>query len=550
MRSVPLTLLIALVTAPSAAGQVELGLQGQPYFGGDATLTVEDVGLANVSQPVILALGLNPLPLDAPVPTGKGPWYVGTLVNTALVGTIPVDGDFRLDFTMPPETPAPVGIPIVLEAYVGGQFTNPATVPLDEPYYEPAAAVVLAAASPQQLSYFGDRNAVGDFNADGHPDIVAGAWWQDVGGAVKAGAVHVFWGPSFDTVTVLTSPTPAATHYFGLDLAVADVDGDMVDDLVVGEGGGSPAPVGAYGHLYVFRGAASFSQVPAASIQGLTSEPAVGLFGRQIHAGDLDGDGAVDLIAGLPNSSFNGISNEGHVEVFYGPQYDRGVIVSSPDPEANDFFGSRVSCADVTGDGIADLLEASGREDAGGVVNVGRAHVFDGPTLQPILTLENPLPDGSNSRFGNAILGADADGDGLAEIVVTDERDHAFVFRSPDYATYTLIHRPPPPGGPGSTCASFGYYMAAGDANGDGVLDIVIAEPYGERVHVALGPYWQTVRTVMDQVPKSGAEFGWGVTMADVNEDGCDDLIVGSDLADVGSTSGGGHITVFGNAPR
>jgi hypothetical protein len=139
-------------------------------------------------------------------------------------------------FTVPPLAPVLAGIPLVLQGYVPGKLSNPATLPLDQAYFVPAAADVLQAQSPQTSAHFSDKFAFGDFDDDGSIDIAVGAWWEKVGGMEKAGAVHVFWGPGMTTSTVLTSPTPKPWHLFGQGMSAADLDGDSVADLIVGEG--------------------------------------------------------------------------------------------------------------------------------------------------------------------------------------------------------------------------------------------------------------------------------------------------------------------------
>ena len=47
------------------------------------------------------------------------------------LGTIPSSGRINVPFVMPPYNPAAVGIPIVLQGFVAGQLSNPATLPLD-----------------------------------------------------------------------------------------------------------------------------------------------------------------------------------------------------------------------------------------------------------------------------------------------------------------------------------------------------------------------------------------------------------------------------------
>ena len=263
MRHALLTAVGVLGLAVSISAQARLSIQGQPIFDGSLTLSVYDA--AHVGQPVFLAVGINPLPLDAPVVTGKGPFYVGTLLQSLALGTIPVGGRLDLPITMPGELPALVGIPIVVQGYVSGLLSNPATVPLDEPYLMDASATVITSPEPVAGALFGDRTASGDLNGDGVADIIVGAWFEDWAGLTNSGRAYVLWGPDFTSYVALNSPLPTMFAGFGGGLAVADLDNDSIDDLIVGEVVDPDVPTDT-GTLYVYWGGPSFSATPGMAL--------------------------------------------------------------------------------------------------------------------------------------------------------------------------------------------------------------------------------------------------------------------------------------------
>jgi hypothetical protein len=150
------------------------------------------------------------------------------------------------------------------------------------------------------------------------------------------------------------------------------------------------------------------------------------------------------------------------------------------------------------------------------------------------------------------VAGVDLNGDGIAEIIATDQRNHAFIFWSPAFDDYQVITRPPDPVTGIAVSVSFGYFVSVGDVNGDGQIDVIVGDPFAGsqgRVFAALGPFFTGFHVLTDQVPEHLAEFGWGVYACDVDNDGCDELLIGSDTADPGGVPSAGRVTVFDFEP-
>jgi hypothetical protein len=233
--------------------QVELYAQGEPYQNGSMTMNV--VATGQVGAPVILAYGVSPLPLLQPIVTGKGPFFIGSLLNVLGVGAIGSNGRLDLPFTMPSYT-AP-GIPVVVQAFVNGSLSNPATIALDAPYFVTANATVIPNPNPTPGANFGDRVAAGDLNADGVVDLAVGAWFEDYLGIDRSGRVYVLWGPEWDTFTALGSPNPGNVAGFGASVLIADLDKDGLDDLIVGEIVSDPPTPPDTATLYIYLEAVS-----------------------------------------------------------------------------------------------------------------------------------------------------------------------------------------------------------------------------------------------------------------------------------------------------
>ena len=201
--------------------------------------------------------------------------------------------------------------------------------------------------------------SAGDVNGDGVPDIVVGAPRFPLNGN-GTGRAYVFYGPVMGVISAASANATlfgeALNDSFGISVAAGDINGDS--DL--GRGGRRRPALhhNGTGKAYVFYGPLSGPIQAANAGAILLGEAADDLFGTSVAAGDVNGDGFADAIAGASDQGGGG-GRSGRAYVFHGP-------LSGTIPAGNadfvvtgssgDEVGHWVSTGDVNDDGVSDTL--------------------------------------------------------------------------------------------------------------------------------------------------------------------------------------------------
>ncbi|MEL6347017.1 MAG: integrin alpha [Myxococcota bacterium] len=211
-------------------------------------------------------------------------------------------------------------------------------------------------------------SSAGDLDGDGEEDLLIGAPLQRSASSTDDGAAYVVYGPvsgdrSIADADVQFVGTTSSDLGYGLASA-GDIDGDGLDDcwITAPSHNGSARTAGAV--FAVFGD--DEDELESGDIAERAGAVIVGdrrgqRFGSSVAAaGDVDGDGTVDVLVGA--SSDDGVgSNSGAAYLVYGPisgmrsvSDDRAVIYGA---ETSEQLGYGVaSGADADGDDVNDLL--------------------------------------------------------------------------------------------------------------------------------------------------------------------------------------------------
>jgi hypothetical protein len=444
--------------------------------------------------------------------------------------------------------------------------------------------------------------SAGDVNGDGYDDVVVGAEMNDAA-AGNAGAAYLFYGgPSgagFNAVADLTLTGTAIDDHFGHTVAGAgDVNGDGYDDLVIGAPDNDTGFAGA-GQAYLYLGGANADASADLTFTGAFTNDGLGV--SVASAGDVNGDGFADVILGIWGGDPNG-GNSGEVAVMLGGTTANAVVdLTLGGATAADLYGFAVASAgDFDGDGYDDVIAGAYGNDAGGS-NAGRAYVtgvFPYRVLSPdggetwvagrpasVRWLGHDVADVALSTDGGAtwstllagVGGLDANQHSITAPGVPTDAAKLRISMSGQAVKHSTsdssdrpfrIVRPadPPPAAarlqvaPAGAVAgdNLGWSVAsAGDINGDGFADVATGAINGDagvvdggevRVYFG-GPAADAMADLILAGTQAGELFGNAIAAAgDVNGDGYGDLIVGARGYDAGSADIGRAYVFLGGA--
>jgi hypothetical protein len=229
-----------------------------------------------------------------------------------------------------------------------------------------------------------------DLTGDGIGELAFGIPGYDI--IFREGAVKVVDGASYQDLTSFTILHHGSDQQLGIAIDnPGDVNNDGVGDLLVGA---TASGVGYQGRAYIIDGASHFQII----LHDVSGRDPNDFFGESLcGAGDVDQDGFQDFLVGAGNSY--GSNGRGYVELYSGSD---GSLMQSWDGHAADDHMGRVALAgDINGDGAEDIMMGAWLQSGGpGYVSVVGLDAFlamDSRNLSmsagaPI-TLEVDFPD-------------------------------------------------------------------------------------------------------------------------------------------------------------
>jgi len=363
----------------------------------------------------------------------------------------------------------------------------------------------------------------GDMNGDGFGDVIVGAAGSDG----TKGAAYIILGSSAGITaqtladnSVIKFSGEAIGDYAGFSVAgVGDLNADGYDEVVVGayknDAGGSDA-----GAAYIVYGSSTLSDITlsAATTTKMTGQAAGDYAGFSVaSAGDYNHDGFLDMLVGAP---LHGASDTGCVYLVYGratlPVSDptlaaSGTITKYTGESASDQAGTAVATAgDINNDDYGDIIiGAPGHSSERGAVYILTGEDFPSSATLSSSNAIKYTGEATGDQAGSAVAGVgDMNGDGFDDSVIGAKFNDAG--GSDSGAVYIIL-------------------------NGLSSVDLTLGTVNSNIIKL-IGE---------DALDLTGYSVGFA---GDLNNDGYNDVFIGSLLNAVGDISGGSVYLLYGSA--
>ncbi|WP_442948677.1 beta strand repeat-containing protein [Nostoc sp.] len=391
----------------------------------------------------------------------------------------------------------------------------------------------------------GSVSSAGDINGDGIDDLIIVASFADPNGT-NSGQSYVVFGSKSGFNAQFNLSTLNGTNGFAINginafdqanvvSSVGDINGDGIDDLIIGASSADPNSEGSGQSYVVFGSKSGFNaQFNLSTLNGTNGFAINGInqydfSGTSVSsAGDINGDGIADLIIGAPIAPNTIQSGQSYVVFGSKSGFDaqlnlstlngtNGFAINGINP--GDTSGRYVSSAgDINGDGIDDLIIGATNASPNAIQS-GQSYVVFGSK------------GGFGAQFNLSTLNG-TNGFAINGIAADDESS---------------------------------VVSSAGDINGDGIDDLIIGKNvaslndtgsaqsyvvFGSKggfeaqfnLSTLNGTNGFVINGITEMYP-SGIQVS---SAGDINSDGFDDLIIGAPGASPNGIFSGQSYVVFG----
>ncbi|MFG2565476.1 FG-GAP and VCBS repeat-containing protein [Streptomyces sp. NPDC048567] len=316
-----------------------------------------------------------------------------------------------------------------------------------ETFSEDTASYPGAVAKDEIFAY---TLATGDVNGDGYCDLAIGQPLDSAGGAANAGTIKIMFGTStglnakdtiqIDQNTANVPGGPEKEDRFGEQLAVADVNGDGVGDLISATIGEQITGSSDRGSLHILYGPFKNGAPAAGGYIDSGNVDGIGEFaGSALAVGHFNDDAYADVAVGVSDEQVGGKGAAGRLAVFYGSSqglsatsrvklFDQDSPGISGAPEMEDYFASSLAAGDFDGDGTDDLVVGMRSEAIGSATGAGASMILfgnatGGVTTKGALWIDQdtdkvPGDPAVGDHFGWTVGALDTDGNGRVEPLV------------------------------------------------------------------------------------------------------------------------------------
>ena len=284
---------------------------------------------------------------------------------------------------------------------------------------------------------------IGDIDGDGLLDIVVAA-------AAGGGNVYIYRNTSTPG-SISFAGAVTVSYFTNANIsAIADIDGDGLPDIISSE----------LSNLAIFRNTSTVGSISFAARVNFTAPANI----SGVATGDLDGDGKTDVMVSNSTTSvsaWRNISTPGTIS--FGGRQD----FTTPGSATN------IAMADIDGDGIMDIVCTS--------TTPNDLSVFKGTSVSGTISMgaRSDFATGANDQY---LTIGDFDGDGKPDVAVSSiTSSNVGVFRNSSVSgTVSFASRADFAANSGAS------QLGAVDIDGDGLTDIVVTDQSTTKFSVLL----------------------------------------------------------------